>query len=71
MTPELRRKLHVANLSVSKLYCVPKIHQTGKTLGPIVSAVGSPTFNVAQWITKAFENVLNGHNSFCVKNRLN
>lgn len=52
ITPELIRKLHVSNVTDPKLYCLPKIHKLEKSMRPTVSAIGSPTHNLAASMDK-------------------
>ncbi|KAJ8970845.1 hypothetical protein NQ317_019117 [Molorchus minor] len=55
ITPALKNRLHVSNPIVPRLYGLPKIHKPGKSVRPIVSAIGSPTYLL--WLTKEFENL--------------
>lgn len=70
VTPELRRKLHVSNPSVPKLYGLPKIHKPGNSMRPIVSAIGAPTYKLAKWLTEVFENLSERQPTLSVKNSL-
>lgn len=70
ITPYLRRKLHVSNPSVPKLYCLPKIHKPGKSMRPIVAAMGSPTYQLSKWLTNEFNALPVKQPSFSVKNSL-
>ncbi|KAJ8983150.1 hypothetical protein NQ317_016249 [Molorchus minor] len=47
---------------------VIKIHKPGKSVRPIVSAIGSPTYLLSKWLTKEFENLPIAQSSFSVKN---
>ncbi|XP_046393740.1 uncharacterized protein LOC124161462 [Ischnura elegans] len=44
-----------------RLYGLPKIHKDGAPLRPIVSAIGSPTYNLAKFLT----NILSPHVGNC------
>nr|CAI5849577.1 unnamed protein product [Callosobruchus analis] len=55
VAPPLKRKLQVSNATVSKLYCLPKIHKPGKAMRPIVSAIGSPTYNISKFLVDEFK----------------
>ena len=66
----LKRKLQVSNPSLPKLYALPKIHKPDKSMRPIVSAVGSPTYNLAKWLSREFENLPDHEPSFSVKNNI-
>ncbi|KAJ8938129.1 hypothetical protein NQ318_004699 [Aromia moschata] len=68
ITPSLRQKLQLSNPVIPKLYCLPKIHKPGKSVRPIVSAIGSPTYNLSKWLTNEFENLPIAQTRFSVKN---
>lgn len=68
ITPSLKNKLHISNPKVPRLYCLPKIHKPGKSVRPIVSAIGSPTYHLSKWLTEEFENLPNAQPNFSVIN---
>lgn len=68
VTPTIKYKLQVSNPVVPKIYCLPKIHKPGKSVRPIVSAIGSPTYNLSKWLTKEFENLPIAQPSYSVIN---
>ena len=68
ITPGLKNRLHVSNPTVPRLYCLPKIHKPGKSVRPIVSAIGSPTCQLSKWLTSEFENLPIAQPSYSVIN---
>lgn len=54
--------------TVSKLYCFLKLDKPGKSVSPIVSALGSPIYNLAKDLTGEPETLLIASPSFNVKN---
>ncbi|KAJ8980916.1 hypothetical protein NQ317_011557 [Molorchus minor] len=57
----VQNRLHVSNPIVPRLYGLPKIHKPGKSVRPIVSAIGSPTYLLSK-------NLPIAQSSFSVKN---
>lgn len=47
---EVGKHLTTYNSVISKLYCLPKIHKPNVPLRPIVSCVGSTTYNLAKFL---------------------
>ena len=70
VTTDIRRRLHVSNPVIPKLYCLPKIHKPGKSVRPIVSAIDAPTSKLSKWLTSEFNNLPIQQPSFSVKNSL-
>ncbi|XP_071441632.1 uncharacterized protein [Hetaerina americana] len=48
---EISRNLRPQAPAPPRMYGLPKIHKTGIPLRPIVSAIGSPTYNLAKYLT--------------------
>ncbi|KAG8238076.1 hypothetical protein J437_LFUL017917 [Ladona fulva] len=49
---ETTKNLRPQAAAPPRLYGLPKIHKAGVPLRPIVSAIGSPTYNLAKYLTK-------------------
>src|SRR5688572_9712254 len=68
ITSVLKRRRHFSGPTVPCLYCLPKIHKPGKTMRPIVSTIGPPTYKLAKWLSREFNNLTVKQSSFPVKN---
>lgn len=53
-TQKLKRKLYNSIPSVSKLYCLPEIRKTDRSIRSIISAVRSPIYNLAKWHSQIY-----------------
>ncbi|XP_054709735.1 uncharacterized protein LOC129219380 [Uloborus diversus] len=49
--PEIQRNIKKSEALPPRLYGLPKLHKSGVPLRPIVSAIGSPTYEVSKYIT--------------------
>ncbi len=52
LSANLYRRLHPSASTCPKFYGLPKIHKPDVPLRPIVASRGSPTYNLAQHLTK-------------------
>ncbi|KAK9874835.1 hypothetical protein WA026_005651 [Henosepilachna vigintioctopunctata] len=52
---ELQKKIKVSEALSPRLYGLPKIHKPDVPLRPIVSAIGSPTYNLAKHLTRLLQ----------------
>ena len=48
---ETKKNLRPQAPAPPRLYGLPKVHKEGTPLRPIVSAIGSPTYNLAKYLT--------------------
>jgi len=51
LTEETRRKLGIAGSRPLRLYGLPSIHKEGVTLRPIVSNIGTPTYQISKHLS--------------------
>ena len=63
----LFQKLKPSLSRAPRFYGLPKIHKPGSPLRPIVSAIGSPTYNIAKFVTSIISPLM-GNTSSYVKN---
>lgn len=50
--------LYGANFNLARCYGLPKIHKPGYPLRIIVSAIGSPTYNIAYFLHKMIKDTV-------------
>ena len=50
-----------------RMYGLPKTHKPGTPLRPILAMIGSCQHNIAKWLAKALEPVLDHYSEFCIK----
>lgn len=50
-----------------RLYGLPKIHKTGVPLRPILSMIGSAQHQLAKWLSKVLQPVLEHYSKYCVR----
>ncbi len=62
-----RLKLSPQNSILPQIYGLPKIHKENVPLRPIVSAIGSPTHNLAKFIVKIISSI-SGNTKLYVNN---
>ena len=67
---KLRYTLKIENPMIPKLYALPKIHKPGNKMRPIVSAINSPTYKLAKWLTNEFK-ALGSDEMYGIKNSKN
>lgn len=64
ITRRFRLRLQPQCFAPPQLYGLPKIHKEGTPLRPIVSAIGSPTYNIAKFLTKTISPLTGKSDSF-------
>ena len=57
-------RLHGSNSPAARFYGLPKIHKDNMPMHPIVSACGTATYNIANFITKILQNYCGKTSSF-------
>lgn len=65
---DIKYKLVNSNPTIPRLYALPKIHKPGDKYRPIVSCLGSPSYNLSKWLNHEFKALK--FDSFSVKNNL-
>ncbi len=68
ISKDTKTSLTSSNPTIPKLYCLPKIHKPGNAMRPIVSNIGSPTYNLCKWLINEFNHLEVQQSSFSVKN---
>lgn len=69
LPPELTKTLTPKESLPPRLYGLPKIHKESLPLRPIVSNIGSPTYQLARFLSKPLQN-LTGKNPSFIRNSL-
>ncbi|BHF76178.1 hypothetical protein SprV_0501927600 [Sparganum proliferum] len=52
ITPTDRRMARVQETALTRFYGLPKVHNEGASLQPIVSLKGTPTYGLAKWLSR-------------------
>jgi hypothetical protein len=63
------QEIRMSNPSLPRIKCLPKIHKPGNDMREIITANNAPTYKLARWLLKEFDN-LNFQNPFSIKNSL-
>ena len=66
LDPKLYYKLHSTDATPASLYGLPKIHKENVPLRPIMSAIGSPTYELSKYLANILSPLQN--NKYTVKN---
>ncbi|XP_062703746.1 uncharacterized protein LOC134286186 [Aedes albopictus] len=61
------RKMKISSCNPPRIYGLPKLHKEGRPLRPVVSTIGSATYQMAQYLAGVLENVV-GKTEHHVKN---
>jgi hypothetical protein len=61
---EDKKKLIPQNPRIPRLYCLPKVHKPNIPFRPIVSAIGSPTYNVSRYLATLLKPLVGQTDSF-------
>ncbi|XP_058819272.1 uncharacterized protein LOC131682082 [Topomyia yanbarensis] len=61
------RKMKASSCNPPRIYGLPKIHKENRPLRPVVSTIGSATYNVAQFLSGIIGNIV-GKTDYHVKN---
>lgn len=64
ITKNLAKSLRKYNSNPAKLYGLIKIHKPNNPIRPIVSSIGSPTYNMSKFFTNILANIVGKTNSF-------
>lgn len=67
LNDEVAKHLTVYNSVLAKLYCLPKIHKTNVPLRPIVSCIGSATYNLSKFVSVILTDALANRTDYNVK----
>ncbi|XP_053691042.1 uncharacterized protein LOC128739573 [Sabethes cyaneus] len=65
--PRTHRKLKVTSGNPPRIYGLPKIHKQDRPLRPVVSTIGSATYNMAQYLAEIIGHIV-GKTDFHVRN---
>ncbi|XP_062713754.1 uncharacterized protein LOC134290604 [Aedes albopictus] len=52
------RKMKISSCNPPRIYGLPKLHKEGRPLRPVVSTIGSATYQMAQYLAGVLENVV-------------
>ncbi|XP_071051081.1 uncharacterized protein [Onthophagus taurus] len=63
-----RKSLTIYNSTLSKAYCLPKIHKEGCPMRPIISSVGAATYDLAKYINEILKISFENRTDYNVKN---
>ena len=66
LEPKLYHKLHSTDSTPASFYGLPKIHKDNVPLRPIMSAIGSPTYELSKYLANILSPLQN--NKYTVKN---
>lgn len=63
----VHRKIKLSSSNPPRIYGLPKTHKEGRPLRPVVSTIGSATYNMAQFLSNILGNIV-GKTEYHVKN---